>query len=54
MRIVRYSRQGEVGFGILEGETVAAISPHPFAAFEYTGAAHQGGGRRPQLCRARP
>jgi 2-keto-4-pentenoate hydratase/2-oxohepta-3-ene-1,7-dioic acid hydratase in catechol pathway len=37
MRIVRYSRQGEVGFGILEGETVAAISPHPFGAFEYTG-----------------
>jgi 2-keto-4-pentenoate hydratase/2-oxohepta-3-ene-1,7-dioic acid hydratase in catechol pathway len=38
MRIVRYSRQGDVGFGILEGEeTVAAISPHPFAAFEYTG-----------------
>ncbi|HZA82778.1 MAG TPA: fumarylacetoacetate hydrolase family protein [Actinomycetes bacterium] len=38
MRIVRYSRQGDVGFGILEGEeTVSAISPHPFAAFEYTG-----------------
>jgi 2-keto-4-pentenoate hydratase/2-oxohepta-3-ene-1,7-dioic acid hydratase in catechol pathway len=37
MRIVRYSRQGDVGFGILEGETVAAISPHPFGAFEYTG-----------------
>ena len=37
MRIVRYSRQGDVGFGILEGETVAAITPHPFGAFEYTG-----------------
>ena len=37
MRIVRYSHQGEVGFGILEGETVGAISPHPFGAFEYTG-----------------
>src|SRR4030095_9141891 len=37
MRIVRYSRQGDVGFGILEGEDVAAISPHPFGAFEYTG-----------------
>jgi hypothetical protein len=37
MRIVRYSRKGEVGFGILEDEHVAAISPHPFAAFEYTG-----------------
>ena len=37
MRIVRYSRQGDVGFGILEGEDVAAIGPHPFGAFEYTG-----------------
>ena len=37
MRIVRYSRQGDVGFGILEGDTVAPISPHPFGAFEYTG-----------------
>jgi 2-keto-4-pentenoate hydratase/2-oxohepta-3-ene-1,7-dioic acid hydratase in catechol pathway len=37
MRIVRYSHQGDVGFGILEGETVATISPHPFGAFEYTG-----------------
>ena len=37
MRIVRFSRQGDVGFGILEGETVAAITPHPFGAFEYTG-----------------
>jgi 2-keto-4-pentenoate hydratase/2-oxohepta-3-ene-1,7-dioic acid hydratase in catechol pathway len=37
MRIVRYSRQGDVGFGILEGDTVAPVSPHPFGAFEYTG-----------------
>src|SRR4029453_6024048 len=37
MRIVRYSHQGEVGFGVHEGETVAAISPPPFGAFEYTG-----------------
>ena len=37
MRIVRFSRQGDVGFGILEGDDVAAISPHPFGAFEYTG-----------------
>jgi 2-keto-4-pentenoate hydratase/2-oxohepta-3-ene-1,7-dioic acid hydratase in catechol pathway len=37
MRIVRYSHQSDVGFGILEGETVATISPHPFGAFEYTG-----------------
>jgi 2-keto-4-pentenoate hydratase/2-oxohepta-3-ene-1,7-dioic acid hydratase in catechol pathway len=37
MRIVRYSRQGEVGFGVMEDEVVAAIAPHPFGAFEYTG-----------------
>jgi 2-keto-4-pentenoate hydratase/2-oxohepta-3-ene-1,7-dioic acid hydratase in catechol pathway len=37
MRIVRYRHQGEVGFGIMEDETVAAIAPHPFGAFEYTG-----------------
>ncbi|HEV3505453.1 MAG TPA: Rv2993c-like domain-containing protein, partial [Actinomycetes bacterium] len=37
MRIVRYSHQGDVGFGIHEDETVAAITPHPFGAFEYTG-----------------
>src|SRR5215207_4006047 len=37
MRIVRYSHQGDVGFGIHEDETVAAIGPHPFGAFEYTG-----------------
>ena len=37
MRIIRYSRQGDVGFGILEGDTVGSIGPHPFGAFEYTG-----------------
>ena len=37
MRIVRYSHQGDVGFGIHEDETVATIAPHPFGAFEYTG-----------------
>ncbi|HET7516278.1 MAG TPA: Rv2993c-like domain-containing protein, partial [Actinomycetes bacterium] len=37
MRIVRYSHRGDVGFGVHEDETVAAISPHPFGAFEYTG-----------------
>jgi 2-keto-4-pentenoate hydratase/2-oxohepta-3-ene-1,7-dioic acid hydratase in catechol pathway len=37
MRIVRYGRQGDVGFGVLEGDTVAGIGPHPFGAFEYTG-----------------
>jgi 2-keto-4-pentenoate hydratase/2-oxohepta-3-ene-1,7-dioic acid hydratase in catechol pathway len=37
VRIVRYSRQGEVGFGVHEDEAVAAITPHPFGPFEYTG-----------------
>src|SRR4029453_10833099 len=37
MRIIRYSRQGDVGFGILEGDTIASIGPHPFGAFEYIG-----------------
>jgi 2-keto-4-pentenoate hydratase/2-oxohepta-3-ene-1,7-dioic acid hydratase in catechol pathway len=37
MRIVRYSHQGDVGFGVHEDETVAAIGPHPFGAFQYTG-----------------
>ncbi len=37
MRIVRYSHGDTVGFGILEGETVASISPHPFGPFQYTG-----------------
>ena len=37
MRIARYSHRGQVGFGVVEGETVAAIGPHPFGAFQYTG-----------------
>ena len=41
MRIVRYAhgREGDhqVGFGILEDDLVAAISPHPFGPFQYTG-----------------
>jgi 2-keto-4-pentenoate hydratase/2-oxohepta-3-ene-1,7-dioic acid hydratase in catechol pathway len=37
MRIVRYSHEGEMSFGVLEGEAVAAITPHPFAPFEYSG-----------------
>jgi 2-keto-4-pentenoate hydratase/2-oxohepta-3-ene-1,7-dioic acid hydratase in catechol pathway len=37
MRIVRYSHDGQMSFGVLEGETIAAITPHPFAPFEYSG-----------------
>jgi 2-keto-4-pentenoate hydratase/2-oxohepta-3-ene-1,7-dioic acid hydratase in catechol pathway len=38
MRIVRYRHGHDVGFGVLEDTTVAAINPHPFSPFEYTGA----------------
>jgi 2-keto-4-pentenoate hydratase/2-oxohepta-3-ene-1,7-dioic acid hydratase in catechol pathway len=37
VRIVRYSHEGEVGFGVVEDEHIAAIGPHPFGAFQYTG-----------------
>jgi 2-keto-4-pentenoate hydratase/2-oxohepta-3-ene-1,7-dioic acid hydratase in catechol pathway len=37
MRIVRYRHGRDVGFGVLEDHTVAAISPHPFGPFEYVG-----------------
>jgi 2-keto-4-pentenoate hydratase/2-oxohepta-3-ene-1,7-dioic acid hydratase in catechol pathway len=37
MRIVRYSHDGEMSFGVLEDQAVAQITPHPFAPFEYTG-----------------
>jgi 2-keto-4-pentenoate hydratase/2-oxohepta-3-ene-1,7-dioic acid hydratase in catechol pathway len=38
LRIVRYRHDKEVGFGVLEDTTVAAITPHPFGPFQYTGA----------------
>ncbi len=37
MRVARFSRHGQVGFGVLEGEEVAVIGPHPFGAFRYSG-----------------
>ena len=37
MRIVRYSHDDQVEFGILEGEAIEPISPHPFGPFQYTG-----------------
>jgi 2-keto-4-pentenoate hydratase/2-oxohepta-3-ene-1,7-dioic acid hydratase in catechol pathway len=37
MRIVRYSHDGQLSFGVLEGKTIAAITPHPFGPFEYSG-----------------
>src|SRR6266542_2615512 len=38
MRICRYRHGREVGFGVLEDGSVAAITPHPFGPFQYTGA----------------
>lgn len=38
MRILRYAHDRQVGFGILEDDQmVAAITPHPFGPFQYTG-----------------
>jgi 2-keto-4-pentenoate hydratase/2-oxohepta-3-ene-1,7-dioic acid hydratase in catechol pathway len=37
VRIVRYRHDREVGFGIVEDDLVAAIGPHPFGPFRYTG-----------------
>ncbi len=37
MRIARYSKGGEVGFGVVEGDVVAAIDTHPFGALTFTG-----------------
>jgi 2-keto-4-pentenoate hydratase/2-oxohepta-3-ene-1,7-dioic acid hydratase in catechol pathway len=37
MRICRYRHGREVGFGVLENGSLAAIGPHPFGPFQYTG-----------------
>jgi 2-keto-4-pentenoate hydratase/2-oxohepta-3-ene-1,7-dioic acid hydratase in catechol pathway len=37
MRIVRYSHDGQMSFGVLEDQAVAEITPHPFGPFEYSG-----------------
>ncbi len=38
MRICRYSDQGEVSFGIVEGDEVAELDTHPFGDIVFTGA----------------
>ena len=40
MRIARYSHDGEVAFGIVEGEELAAIAGHPFGPISFTGERH--------------
>jgi 2-keto-4-pentenoate hydratase/2-oxohepta-3-ene-1,7-dioic acid hydratase in catechol pathway len=37
MRIARFSHEGDVSFGVVEGDTVAQITAHPFAPVEFTG-----------------
>ena len=38
MRIVRYAVEGDVGFGVLDGDGVAALVAHPFGDLVFTGA----------------
>jgi 2-keto-4-pentenoate hydratase/2-oxohepta-3-ene-1,7-dioic acid hydratase in catechol pathway len=37
MRIARFSHDGEVSFGVVEGDAIAQISAHPFGPVEFTG-----------------
>jgi 2-keto-4-pentenoate hydratase/2-oxohepta-3-ene-1,7-dioic acid hydratase in catechol pathway len=37
MRIARFSHDGDVSFGVVEDDTVAQITAHPFAPVEFTG-----------------
>jgi 2-keto-4-pentenoate hydratase/2-oxohepta-3-ene-1,7-dioic acid hydratase in catechol pathway len=37
VRICRFSFEGNVSFGVVEGDTVAQISAHPFGEIEFTG-----------------
>ncbi len=40
MRIARYSAGGEVSFGVVEGDEVAALTSHPFGPLTFTGDRH--------------
>jgi 2-keto-4-pentenoate hydratase/2-oxohepta-3-ene-1,7-dioic acid hydratase in catechol pathway len=37
VRICRFSYEGDVSFGVIEGDTVAQIAAHPFGEIEFTG-----------------
>ncbi|HVW81266.1 MAG TPA: fumarylacetoacetate hydrolase family protein [Mycobacteriales bacterium] len=37
MQIARFSHDGAVSFGVIEGDAVAQITAHPFAEIEFTG-----------------
>jgi 2-keto-4-pentenoate hydratase/2-oxohepta-3-ene-1,7-dioic acid hydratase in catechol pathway len=38
VRIARFTVEGEIAFGVVDGETVTAIAGHPFAPFELSAA----------------
>ena len=38
MRIARFSVEGDVSFGVVEGDEVAALSSHPFGPVSFSGA----------------
>jgi 2-keto-4-pentenoate hydratase/2-oxohepta-3-ene-1,7-dioic acid hydratase in catechol pathway len=40
VRIARYSVDGEVSFGVVEGDEVAALASHPFGPLTFTGVRH--------------
>ncbi len=40
MRIARYGVDGDVEFGVVEGDEVAALTSHPFGPLTFTGARH--------------
>ena len=40
MRIARFSVEGDVAFGIVEGDEVAALASHPFGPLSFSGARH--------------
>jgi 2-keto-4-pentenoate hydratase/2-oxohepta-3-ene-1,7-dioic acid hydratase in catechol pathway len=37
VRIARFSHEGAVSFGVIEGDTIAQITAHPFGPIEFTG-----------------
>ena len=41
MRIARYSHDGEVAFGIVEGDELAELAGHPFGPVSFTGIRHR-------------
>lgn len=40
MRIARFSAGGDVSFGVVEGDEVAALTSHPFGPLSFTGDRH--------------